>query len=71
MIGYQDLVLVVHPSVPAATLEELIALAKAKPGALNYGSFGNGSQPHLAMEMLRQLTGISLVHVPAKASPRC
>jgi tripartite-type tricarboxylate transporter receptor subunit TctC len=66
MIGYQDLVLVVHPSVPAATLDELIALAKAKPGALNYGSFGNGSQPHLAMEMLRQLTGISLVHVPGK-----
>ena len=66
VIGYQDLVLVVHPSVPATTLEEFIALAKAKPGMLNYGSFGNGSQPHLAMEMLRQLAGISLVHVPSK-----
>ena len=66
VIGYQDLVLVVHPSVPARTLEELIALAKAKPGTLNYGSFGNGSQPHLAMEMFSQLAGISLVHVPSK-----
>src|ERR1700704_3254379 len=66
MIGYQDLVLVVHPSVPASTLEEMIAYAKAKPGVLNYGSFGRGSQPHLAMEMFRQLAGISLVHVPGK-----
>jgi tripartite-type tricarboxylate transporter receptor subunit TctC len=66
MIGYQDLVLVVHPSVPASTLEDLIAYAKAKPGVLNYGSFGRGSQPHLAMEMFRQLAGISLVHVPGK-----
>jgi tripartite-type tricarboxylate transporter receptor subunit TctC len=66
VIGYQDLVLVVHPSVPARTLEEFVAVAKAKPGALNYGSFGRGSQPHLAMEMFTQLAGISLVHVPAK-----
>jgi tripartite-type tricarboxylate transporter receptor subunit TctC len=66
VIGYQDLVLVVHPSVPATTLEELAAVAKAKPGMLNYGSFGRGSQPHLAMEMFTQLAGISLVHVPAK-----
>jgi tripartite-type tricarboxylate transporter receptor subunit TctC len=66
VIGYQDLVLVVHPSVPAMALEELIVLAKAKPGMLNYGSFGNGSQPHLAMEMFRQIAGISLVRVPAK-----
>ncbi|MCC6776002.1 MAG: tripartite tricarboxylate transporter substrate binding protein [Hyphomicrobiales bacterium] len=66
LIGYQDLVLVVNPSVPAKTLEELVALAKAKPGTLNYGSFGRGSQPHLAMEMLIQLAHISLVHVPAK-----
>jgi tripartite-type tricarboxylate transporter receptor subunit TctC len=66
MIGYQDLVLVVHPSVPATTLDELIAFAKANPGVLNYGSFGRGSQPHLAMEMFRQLAGLSLVHVPGK-----
>src|SRR6476659_2343731 len=66
VIGYQDLVLVVHPSVSARTLEEFVALAKAKPGTLNYGSFGNGSQPHLAMEMFSQLAGISLMHVPSK-----
>jgi tripartite-type tricarboxylate transporter receptor subunit TctC len=66
VIGYQDLVLVVHPSVPVTTLEEFVAFAKAKPGTLNYGSFGRGSQPHLAMEMFTQLAGISLVHVPAK-----
>jgi tripartite-type tricarboxylate transporter receptor subunit TctC len=66
LIAYQDLVLVVNPSVPARTLEEFVALAGAKPGTLNYGSFGRGSQPHLAMEMLIQLAGISLVHVPAK-----
>jgi tripartite-type tricarboxylate transporter receptor subunit TctC len=66
MIGYQDLVLVMHPSVPAKTLEEFVAYAKAKPGVLNYSSFGRGSQPHLAMEMFTQLAGISLVHVPAK-----
>jgi tripartite-type tricarboxylate transporter receptor subunit TctC len=70
VIGYQDLVLVVHPSVAARTLEEFVALAKAKPGTLNYGSFGNGSQPHLAMEMFSQLAGISLMHVPSRASPR-
>jgi tripartite-type tricarboxylate transporter receptor subunit TctC len=66
VIGYQDLVLVVHPSVPVKTLEEFVAFAKAKPGLLNYSSFGRGSQPHLAMEMFAQLAGISLVHVPAK-----
>src|SRR4029077_5117171 len=66
VIGYQDLVLVVHPSVPARTLEEFVALAKANTGTLNYGSFGNGSQPHLAMEMFSQLAGISLMHVPSK-----
>jgi tripartite-type tricarboxylate transporter receptor subunit TctC len=66
VIGNQDLVLVVHPSVPARTLDEFVAVAKDKPGALNYGSFGRGSQPHLAMEMFSQLAGISLVHVPGK-----
>lgn len=66
VIGYQDLVLVVNPGVPAKSLAELIALAKAKPGALNYASFGNGSQPHLAMEMFMQLAQISMVHVPYK-----
>src|SRR5213075_541598 len=58
--------LVANPSLPANTLEELIALAKAKPGTINYASYGSGSQPHLSGEMLKYKTGIDLVHVPYK-----
>ena len=58
--------LVAHPSLSANTLEELIDLAKAKPGAINYASYGSGSQPHLAGEMLKNKAGIDLVHVPYK-----
>jgi tripartite-type tricarboxylate transporter receptor subunit TctC len=57
-------VLVLNPSVSAANVEELIALAKSKPGALNYGSPGIGSFAHLAMEQLNQLTGTRITHVP-------
>jgi len=57
-------VLVVHPSVPARTLGELIALAKAKPGTLNYASPGNGSGAHLAGELLKSMAGVDIVHVP-------
>jgi tripartite-type tricarboxylate transporter receptor subunit TctC len=57
---------VVHPSVPARTLKELIALAKSKPGTLNYGSYGTGSQPHLAYESLRAAAGAEFNHVPYK-----
>jgi tripartite-type tricarboxylate transporter receptor subunit TctC len=63
-----DLVLVVHPSVPARTLQELLALAKAKPGTLNYGSSGPGSNYHMAAELLKSLTGVDIVHVPYKGS---
>lgn len=63
-----DLVLVVNPSVPAKTLGELIALAKAKPGTLNFGSSGPGSNYHMAAELLKNLTGIDIVHVPYKGS---
>jgi tripartite-type tricarboxylate transporter receptor subunit TctC len=63
-----DLVLVVHPSVPAKTVAELIALAKAKPGTLNFGSSGPGSNYHMAAELLKNLTGINIVHVPYKGS---
>jgi tripartite-type tricarboxylate transporter receptor subunit TctC len=63
-----DLVLVVHPSVPAKTLQELIALARAKPGTLNFGSSGPGSNYHMAAELLKSLTGIDIVHVPYKGS---
>jgi tripartite-type tricarboxylate transporter receptor subunit TctC len=57
-------VLIVHPSVPAKTVAELVALAKAKPGSLNYASPGNGSIPHLAAELFKRLAGVDIVHVP-------
>jgi tripartite-type tricarboxylate transporter receptor subunit TctC len=58
--------LVAHPSAPFNTLDELIRTAKAKPGAINYASYGSGSQPHLSGEMLKYKAGINLVHVPYK-----
>jgi tripartite-type tricarboxylate transporter receptor subunit TctC len=58
--------LVAHPAVPANTLQELISLAKQKPGSINYASYGSGSQPHLSGEMLKNKAGIDLVHVPYK-----
>jgi len=62
------LVLVVHPSVAAKSVAELIALAKAKPGALNFASIGNASPPHLAGETFRMQAGVNIVHVPYKGS---
>jgi tripartite-type tricarboxylate transporter receptor subunit TctC len=58
--------LVAHPSLQANTLDELIRLAKQNPGKINYASYGSGSQPHLAGEMLKHKAGIDLVHVPYK-----
>ncbi len=66
LLGFQEFALVVHPSVAATSLDEFIVLAKSKPGTLNYGSFGNGSQPHLIMELLKQQAGIALEHIPSK-----
>ena len=63
-----DLVLVVYPSVPAKNLKELLALAREKPGTLNYGSSGPGSNYHMAGELLKHITGIDIVHVPYKGS---
>ena len=63
-----DLVLVVNPSVPAKNIAELLALARAKPGTLNYGSSGPGSNYHMAGELLKHLTGVNIVHVPYKGS---
>lgn len=60
------LALVAHPSLPVQSVGELVALAKAHPGQLNYASGGNGSAQHLPMEMLRAATGIKIVHVPYK-----
>jgi len=59
-------VLVAHPSLPAGNMKELIALARAKPGQLNYASTGNGSSPHLAGELLTMMTDTRMVHVPYK-----
>lgn len=59
-------VAVVHPSVKAASMKELIALARAKPDALSFGSSGTGGVPHLATEHLKQMAGISMTHVPFK-----
>ena len=60
--------LVVHPAVAAKSVRELVALAKAKPGVLNYGSSGNGSAQHLGTALLQYLTGIEIVHVPYKGA---
>ena len=59
-----DLALVVHPSVPARSLQELLALVRDKPGKLDYGSAGFGSSQHMAAELLQQITGIDIVHFP-------
>jgi tripartite-type tricarboxylate transporter receptor subunit TctC len=67
-VGYVPNVLVVNPAVPAKSMKELIALAKAKPGALSYASSGTGSTQHLAGEMFKQLAGVDIVHVPYKGS---
>ncbi|HEY8048048.1 MAG TPA: tripartite tricarboxylate transporter substrate binding protein, partial [Ramlibacter sp.] len=67
-INYSDLVLVAHPSLKAATLPELIALAKANPGTINYASSGPGTPYHMAGELFKSMAGIDLVHVPYKGS---
>ena len=61
-------ILVVHPSVPAKTVKEFVALAKAKPGSMKYGSSGIGASPHLTMEYFKTRTGIDLVHIPYKVA---
>ena len=61
-------ILVIHPSVNVSSVQELIALAKAQPGKLNYGSAGSGSNPHLAAEVFKKLAGVDITHVPYKGS---
>jgi len=68
IMGTSAQFLAAHPSVPANTLTELIALAKAKPGRLNYGSGGAGSLHHLSMEALKSALGLDIVHVPYKGT---
>lgn len=68
MLVQSPQVLVVHPSVAANSVSELVALAKAKPGALNFASVGTGTSPHLGGELFQSLAGIKLVHVPYKGT---
>jgi tripartite-type tricarboxylate transporter receptor subunit TctC len=67
-INIADLVIVVHPSVPATTLKQFIALAKSQPGKLNYASSGTGTPYHMAAELFKAMTGINVVHVPYRNS---
>ena len=67
-VNYSDLVLVVHPSVAANNLAELLALAKSKPGKLNYASSGPGTPYHMAGELFKAMAGVDIVHVPYKGS---
>jgi tripartite-type tricarboxylate transporter receptor subunit TctC len=67
-VNYSDLVMVVHPSVPANTLAEFVALAKSKPGTLNYASSGPGTPYHMAGELFKAMAGVDIVHVPYKGS---
>ena len=69
VVGRLPELLVVHPSLPVSSVKQLIALAKAKPGALDFGSAGVGSPPHLAGELFKSMAKIEMVHVPYKASP--
>jgi tripartite-type tricarboxylate transporter receptor subunit TctC len=66
LIGVTPLILVVHPSLPVKSVKDLVALARAKPGELHYGSAGNGSALHLAGEMLNTSARIKLIHIPYK-----
>lgn len=66
LLASTPFILTVHPSVPAASVKELIALAKSRPGELHYGSGGPGTPPHLATEILKTMTGVDLFHVPYK-----
>ncbi|PIT80272.1 tripartite tricarboxylate transporter substrate binding protein [Limnohabitans sp. 15K] len=67
-VNYSNLLLVVHPSVPVKTVGELVALAKSKPGKLNYASSGNGTPYHMAGELFKFMAGVDMVHVPYKGS---
>ena len=68
LIGKQPFVLAVHTSLPANSVKDLVALAKARPGAINYGSGGVGTVLHVGMELLQSLGGVSMLHVPYKGS---
>ncbi len=68
LVGSAPIVVVVHPSVPARTIQELLVLAKARKDGLNYGSNGTGTTSHLAAELLKQVSGAKLTHIPYKGA---
>lgn len=68
MLAVLPNILVIHPSVPASSVKELIALAKSKPGQLNFGSSGSGSSIHMSGEMFKSMAGIDIVHIPYKGA---
>ncbi len=70
MMASAPFILVVHPSLPARSLKEFIALARSRPGQMAFASTGSGSTPHLSMEMLKSQAGINLVHIPYKGTPQ-
>ena len=68
IVGSTPNVLMVNPSVPAKTLAELLALARAKPGGLNFGSTSQGGSPHMSGELLKSMTGVDIAHIPYKGA---
>jgi len=68
LIGFGQVALCAHPSLPAKTVKDVVALARRKPGTLNYGSAGTGAFTHLAMALFESMAGISMVHIPYKGS---
>lgn len=70
LIASGPFLLIVHPSVPAKSVKELIALAKAEPGKLNYASAGSGTPNHMAMELFKTMAGVNFTHVPYKGAPQ-
>jgi tripartite-type tricarboxylate transporter receptor subunit TctC len=69
IVATTPMVLIVHPSMPAKDVKQLVAIAKAKPGEIHYGSAGAGSTTHLAAELFKSAAGIDIVHVPYKGAP--
>ena len=70
LVSIGPFLLITHPSVPVKTVKELLALAKAEPGKLNYASAGNGAANHLAMELFKSMAGVNITHVPYKGAPQ-
>jgi tripartite-type tricarboxylate transporter receptor subunit TctC len=70
LIASNPFLLITHPSVPAKSIKELLALAKAQPGKLNYASAGSGAANHLAMELFKSMAAVNITHVPYKGAPQ-